>query len=255
MPSSDITTKVCSQCHLEKLVNEFHKKTANKDGYRNICKQCRADNGECNYVKPAPDGFQWCRKCDTLYPATLEHFYWNKVQGRLYSSCKSCHYLRTLDWQSRNREYWNAINHQWMIMHPDKMKSSRKNWQETHPEANKAHIVKGIARLRELDSLNPVSKKMRRKKGKAKYRARIANASGSHTTADILQLFEDQNQLCAYCGIRLFWNIKGDIHLDHIEPISRGGSNNPDNLCLACADCNHSKSNKTLAEWQLTRGW
>lgn len=255
MPYPDITTKVCSQCHLEKPVNEFHKHKREKDGYRRNCKQCRADNGECNYVKPAPDGFQWCRKCDTLYPATLEYFYWNKTQNKLQASCKSCHYLRTRSWQKRNYEFWMGRNRQWMIAHPDKMKASMKKWQDANPEVYKAIKIKSLADLHQYEIDNPDWAKANAKRGKAQRRKMETQAEGSHTSQDILQMFEDQNELCAYCGIRLFWNIKGDIHLEHIEPLSRGGSNNPDNLCLSCADCNLSKGNKTLAEWQLTRGW
>lgn len=46
-------------------------------------------------------------------------------------------------------------------------------------------------------------------------------------------LFEMQEGLCAYCGNHL-----DDYHVDHIKPISFGGSNNQSNLCLSCPTCN-----------------
>jgi 5-methylcytosine-specific restriction endonuclease McrA len=47
---------------------------------------------------------------------------------------------------------------------------------------------------------------------------------------------------CAYCDQRA-------THLDHVEPLSRGGSDVESNIVPACAGCNLSKGAKTLAEW------
>ena len=38
-------------------------------------------------------------------------------------------------------------------------------------------------------------------------------------------------------------------HLEHKTPITRGGTNNYDNLEIACCSCNHKKQNKTLVEY------
>lgn len=37
--------KICSKCHVEKLVSEFHKDSSSKDGYRKACKECRKKKG------------------------------------------------------------------------------------------------------------------------------------------------------------------------------------------------------------------
>jgi 5-methylcytosine-specific restriction endonuclease McrA len=52
---------------------------------------------------------------------------------------------------------------------------------------------------------------------------------------------------CAYCGALA-------EHLDHVEPLSRGGEDREANIVPACQHCNLSKGAKTLAEWALTFG-
>ncbi|AFU62224.1 HNH endonuclease [Streptomyces phage TG1] len=52
---------------------------------------------------------------------------------------------------------------------------------------------------------------------------------------------------CAYCNARA-------THLDHVEPLSRGGADVESNMVPACADCNLSKGAKTLAEWAESFG-
>jgi len=51
-------------------------------------------------------------------------------------------------------------------------------------------------------------------------------------------------EVCTYCS-----RAEGPFHIDHIIPVSRGGSNRDDNLCVACAPCNLSKSAKLGREW------
>jgi len=44
----------------------------------------------------------------------------------------------------------------------------------------------------------------------------------------------------------------GDDHLEHKHPISRGGTNNYNNLAVSCARCNKKKHNKTVEEYNGT---
>ena len=65
-------------------------------------------------------------------------------------------------------------------------------------------------------------------------------------------VFERDGEVCAYCKTD-----SGPFHIDHIMPKSRGGSDNLENLTVACAPCNLSKRDKTLEEWdgrQCERG-
>jgi len=53
------------------------------------------------------------------------------------------------------------------------------------------------------------------------------------------------NYACFYCGA---FDEKG--HVDHIIPLSRGGTDNLENLVWSCVSCNTSKGDMTLQEWR-----
>ncbi len=53
-----------------------------------------------------------------------------------------------------------------------------------------------------------------------------------------------RSEACAYCGCT-----SGPFEVDHITPVSRGGTNDPENLTCACRSCNRSKGAKTVKEW------
>jgi 5-methylcytosine-specific restriction endonuclease McrA len=70
-------------------------------------------------------------------------------------------------------------------------------------------------------------------------RAKHKAADGTHTQADIRELYRLQKGRCAYCSIKLDrW------HVDHKKPISKGGENGIENLQLTCPTCNLKKSDK-----------
>lgn len=57
-------------------------------------------------------------------------------------------------------------------------------------------------------------------------------------------IFERDHYRCRYCG-----DFKGGLTLDHVMPVSRGGTDDLENLVTACKSCNSRKKTKTLDEW------
>ena len=72
------------------------------------------------------------------------------------------------------------------------------------------------------------------------YRARKRNAAGSHTKQDVLNILAMQKNKCAEPSCRA--SLNSGYHVDHITPLSRGGSNDKTNIQCLCPTCNFSKS-------------
>lgn len=58
--------------------------------------------------------------------------------------------------------------------------------------------------------------------------------------------------LCEYCHTSELWQYVR-FTVDHIVPLYQGGTDDMENLCLACFHCNRRKSNKTDAFDPLTQ--
>lgn len=85
----------------------------------------------------------------------------------------------------------------------------------------------------------------------AKSRAKRVAAPGSHTAADIKALMRLQRGLCVGCRC----DIRGAFHVDHIQALARGGSNDRLNLQLLCPTCNVSKNARDPIEFMQSRGF
>lgn len=57
-------------------------------------------------------------------------------------------------------------------------------------------------------------------------------------------VFERDHYTCLYCGA-----VGGKLEVDHMIPISRGGTNVMANLATSCRHCNRQKHDKTVDEY------
>lgn len=201
-----------------------------------------------------------CSRCETPLPLTAEYFHrMTKSNDGFRPECKQCrkadsrqYYLDNTDkiaayvadWRKRNPDKCNEYNEDWKRNRRPVYLAGRKRRYNEQAENRRAKV-------KDWRKNNPVKVRIQWKTRQARKRA----AEGIHTPDDIRQILEAQHGLCAYCGVRIFLNIKHDAHVDHIIALTRGGSNWPDNLAVTCAECNLSKRNKSLSEWQAIRGW
>lgn len=58
------------------------------------------------------------------------------------------------------------------------------------------------------------------------------------------QVLEKFNFCCCYCGRKAGDGI--ELHVDHVKPVSKGGTNCDENLVAACRDCNLGKGAREI---------
>lgn len=101
-----------------------------------------------------------------------------------------------------------------------------------------AHKVKSPDKVKANDAARKKTNPDSFRRSAKLYRDRLRAAEGSYTATDVQRIHSEQGGKCACCGTPL----SDDYHVDHIMPLTLGGSNWPDNLQALCEFCNISKN-------------
>lgn len=57
------------------------------------------------------------------------------------------------------------------------------------------------------------------------------------------EIFKRDGFRCVYCGAT---PVQKELRVDHIQPVAKGGTDDPSNLATACFDCNAGKAARQL---------
>jgi len=71
------------------------------------------------------------------------------------------------------------------------------------------------------------------------------------STRTRFEIFKRDGFRCVYCGTT---PTDGPLHVDHVEAVANGGSDDPSNLVTACDRCNLGKSSVPLDEHRVAVG-
>lgn len=144
--------------------------------------------------------------------------------------CKTCTLARHARWVTNNRDLCNAISRKSNAKNADKKRKIGARYREINREE--------INEKRRLQrEQNPSIERVKT----AIRRARKRKSGGKLSANIVQQLLDRQNNLCVCCGSPL----NGKYHLDHIMPLSLGGTNTDDNVQLLLPKCNLQKHNST----------
>lgn len=94
---------------------------------------------------------------------------------------------------------------------------------------------------------NPEKVRSTKKSYKARRRAQKSGGIGG---ADLAAWLNLQDKVCYWCGDRCDKN----HHVDHYEPLSKGGEHEIDNLVISCPSCNLKKSSKDPYKYAQEHG-
>jgi 5-methylcytosine-specific restriction endonuclease McrA len=162
----------------------------------------------------------------------------NRMAAVAHRANRAKHNVHSRAWYARNKDKVAAQARAAKQKDPERVLERSRRWVRKNRQytwdyyAANSETIK--ARIRQWVSEN------RDKTGaySRNRRARVAQAEGSHTGAEIQNLLKKQKGRCAYCSA----NISKRFHADHIVPLVDGGSNWISNIQLTCPRCNTRKN-------------
>lgn len=182
-----------------------------------------------------------CGKCRQELPATTEFFSprHDRPVG-LNAWCKACHAVYAHASYVANLEARREQNRQYRLEHREERAAAARAWRE----ANREHVEEYSKAVKER--VNATSRAWQeahpeeRAAAARNYRARKNQNGGTHTAADVRRQLKQQRGKCFWCKTK----VNDKYHVDHVVPLSKGGSNGPENLVVACPGCNMSKGHR-----------
>ena len=86
------------------------------------------------------------------------------------------------------------------------------------------------------------------RKRSARYRRKTGEIQTLFWGRDLFDLWHAQGGRCSYCKVLLI--NEQDTEIDHVQPKSKGGLNEPENYAISCHFCNQSKHARAVEDWQ-----
>lgn len=164
-----------------------------------------------------------CNSC--LLTKPVEQFHSNGG-ALLRPQCKDCECKRKATYRRTNAESVRKSRKAYYLTHRQQVLASNQNYRFNNPDACAARYARRRAQ---------------------KLAAFVADVSK-------LELFNRDKGLCCLCGIEVPLR---DAHLEHLTPLSRGGTHEPNNCGLAHPACNLAKHAKTAEEfipaWRIAK--
>jgi 5-methylcytosine-specific restriction endonuclease McrA len=161
---------------------------------------------------------------------------------------------KTMAWREANRERWDEAARAWQKANKEQVAAKRAAWHRANAEHRR--IKAKVWREENLERTKAVKKvwlaanKLRTRVYTENRRVRKLTNGGSHTPEQIEELYAKQQHHCAGCGA----SIRKRYEVDHIIPVTRGGTNDISNIQLLCMPCNRTKHNKLPEQWAREQG-
>jgi 5-methylcytosine-specific restriction endonuclease McrA len=157
------------------------------------------------------------------------------------------HYLR-------HKDKVIAANKRWALANPKKIRAIKSAWKKRNPEINRRYVKdyqkRNPEKVRYWKRMSYTKNPEAFKINAREYKHRKRSVSFIDCTSKIRLLRIER--FCRWCCRKLN---ESNLSIDHVIPLSRGGTHVPDNLVACCRSCNRSKSNKLVHEWLPLMNW
>lgn len=137
-------------------------------------------------------------------------------------------------YRSERIEELRARARNYAKLHKDEVKARHKRWRSTEKGKERCKVYALNFRRSERGKLFSFMQHQKRK------------GAGPVTKTEIRYIAILKKDPCCYCGAPM-------EEIDHIRPISGGGTNSWDNLTASCTSCNRKKNAMSLLEFMLRR--
>ena len=198
-----------------------------------------------------------CTTCKTELSKDQFHVE-RKSKDGLRSQCKKCCSFKKKQKYAANPEKVKIAVSLYVEKNHAKVTEYKKEWyqknrqkiRERHAEHYKRNSDHIKEKVQDWKESNLEKVKLIQRSSQARRRAIFRKADGKHNASDIAKLLVLQRWKCASC----FVDLKNGYHVDHIQPLSKGGANWPNNLQCLCPKCNRKKHNKDPIKWANENG-
>jgi hypothetical protein len=216
--------KQCARCLEQKELAEFSKDASRRDGKQPYCKTCNSSYALENKARIRQRRQAIYRENKDTIKARVQE-YTAKNRDEINARRRVIHTRRAAE--------KNAARRQAYAQDPSKVLRQL----QVQRRANSAK-VRAYDRHRYRQNPDRFKANARNRK------ARKKQAEGSFTGVEWNKLKEQYNNCCLRCGKS---EQEAKLTPDHIQPLSRGGSNYIANIQPLCLECNLWKSTKTIA--------
>ncbi len=217
----------CKRCEVSKPLVEFSNDKRKLEGKNTMCKLCSYEQRKAfreeNKERLAEEGRLWRRNNkEKLVESRAKYYMRHKEESKTYRADNIERInAKQKEYRENNREKRNHQVSEWAKDNKDYCSLRQKEYRKTQ----KGKMVTIAAQHKRAE------------------RSRDT-CDGSVTTMSLVELLEYQNNKCYHCSNELDHDTRRAVHLDHLIPLSKGGTHTLDNVVWSCACCNLTKSDK-----------
>jgi 5-methylcytosine-specific restriction endonuclease McrA len=184
-------------------------------------------------ANPIQETHKKCSTCKSV-KSVMDFYADFRNQDGLCSQCSACMMITTIEWQKKNPDKVKKIGMDWAAANPQKVAAKGKKYRQNHPEVMRIHYQTR--------------------------RSRKKSCGGKLSKGIVSKLLKLQHGKCACCGSQLVLLPSGKVdgkhvHIDHIMPLAKGGTNTDSNVQLLTSRCNLQKKDRHPVDFMQSRGF
>lgn len=222
--------KYCPKCKTEKHISEFGKAKDRADGLAVWCLECNRTRNRARWASSPETRERKGKRQKERMADPVEHERQLERQRTWYHAHYADPEFREQE-KNRNREAW-ATSEQRRTKHA----ATYKKWAAEHREELSA---KHAEHIRERYA-NDKPFRLHVREWFRRRRNMQRGNGGQYELEDWQALVEFTGDYCPACGKRR------KLELDHVVPVSKGGSSSLTNIQPLCRRCNASKGDETI---------